>query len=429
MKRILAALVFILLIVVPVTADNWPNWRGTDNQGHCTETVVPLKWSAKENVRWRIDLPDQGNSTPVIWGERIFVTQARDKTNWPPKPGNGGPASADTRLLLCLQRADGKLLWEAKVSYKEVEPTHPTNPFCSASPVTDGERVVASFGSAGLYCYDMNGKELWRKDFGKMEHVWGNASSPILHGELCIFWVGPGKNQVLVAIDKKTGTEVWRYEEPGGASGLGKDKEWRGSWSTPLVIQVEGHEELILSMPQKVRAFDPRTGMELWSCSGLSNLVYTSPLYSKDGIIVAMSGYTGPALAVRAGGKGDVTKTHRLWVHEKSNPQRIGSGVIVGEHLYILNDSGIAQCLEVKTGKEVWSQRLASTWSSMVAVGDRLYVPSKSSETFVFKAAPQFTELARNTLKGEQMRASLAISDGEIFIRTYQGLWCIGEKK
>lgn len=428
MKRILAAFVFVLLVVVPVAAGNWPNWRGLDKQGHCTETNVPLKWSAKENVRWHIDLPESGNSTPVVWGDRVFVTQAKDKSAWPPKPGNGGAASAETRLLLCLQRSDGKMLWEARVSYKELEATHPTNPFCAASPVTDGERVVVSFGSAGLYCYDMAGKEMWRKDFGKMEHVWGNASSPILHEDLCILWVGPGKNQVLVALNKKTGEEVWRYEEPGGASGLGADKEWIGSWSTPIVISVEGHEELILGVPMKVRGFDPKTGKELWSCSGLSKLIYTSPICSKDGVIVAMSGYTGPALAVRAGGKGDVTKTHRLWVHEKC-PQRIGSGVIVGEHVYILNDSGIAQCLEVKTGKEVWSQRLASTWSSLAAVGDRLYVPTKSSETYVFKAAPEFMELARNRLQGEQMHASLAISDGDIFIRTFKGLWCIGDKK
>jgi outer membrane protein assembly factor BamB len=428
MKRILAALVFVLVAVVPVVAGNWPNWRGPDNQGHCPEGDVPLRWSAKENVRWRVALPESGNSTPVVWGDRIFVTQAKDKTAWPPKNA-GGPASAETRLLLCLQRSDGKLLWDAKVTYKEQEATHPTNPFCSASPVTDGERVVVSFGSAGLYCYSMDGKEQWHKDFGKMEHIWGNASSPILHGQLCIFWVGPGKNQVLVALNKKTGEEVWRYEEPGGASGLGKDKEWRGSWSTPVVIQFARHEELILSVPKKVLGFDPKTGKELWSCAGMGDLVYTSPICSQDGIIVAMSGYHGPSLAVRAGGTGDVTNTHRLWHQEKSNPQRIGSGVIVGEHVYILNDSGVAQCLEVKTGKEVWSQRLASTWSSVVAVGDRLYVPTKKSETYVFQAGPEYRELAHNRLQGEDMFASLAISDGDVFIRTYKALWCIGVKR
>ncbi len=428
MKRFLAALVLVLLLLVPVAADNWPDWRGPDNQGHCTEKDVPLQWSAEANVRWRIDLPDSGNSTPIVWEDRLFVTQAKDKKIWPPK-GGGGQASAEIRMLLCLRRLDGKLLWDARVAYPEPEATHPTNPFCSASPVTDGERVIVSFGSAGLWCYDFSGKELWHKDVGKMEHIWGNASSPILWGELCIFWIGPGKNQVLLAVNKKTGAEVWRHEEPGGASGLGEDKEWRGSWSTPVVIKVEGHEELILTVPQKVKGFDPKTGKELWSCAGLGKLVYTSPLCSRDAVIVAMSGYGGPSLAVRAGGTGDVTKTHRLWHTEKPNPQRIGSGVIVGDHVFILNDTGIAQCLEVKTGKEVWSKRLASTWSSMVAVGDRLYVPTKTSDTFVIKASPEFQELARNRLKSEQMHASLAISDGDVFIRTYKGLWCIGVKK
>ena len=162
---------------------------------------------------------------------------------------------------------------------------------------------------------------------------------------------------------------------------------------------------------------------------GTGKLVYTSPVCTGEGIIVALAGFHGPGLAVRAGGSGDVTKTHRLWHHDKSNPQRIGSGVIVGEHFYILNDSGVAQCLEVKTGKEVWSQRLGSTWSSLVAVGDRLYVPTKNSETWVFKAGTEFMELARNRLQGEQMYASLAISAGDVFIRTHKGLWCIGEKK
>ena len=148
--------------------------------------------------------------------------------------------SAETRLLLCLNRSDGKQLWDARVNYTELESTHATNPFCSASPVVDGERVIVSFGSAGLYCYDFAGKELWHKDLGKMEHIWGNASSPILHGDLCIIWVGPGKNQVLLALNKKTGEQVWRHEEPGGASGIGDDKEWRGSWSTPIVVKVEG---------------------------------------------------------------------------------------------------------------------------------------------------------------------------------------------
>lgn len=422
------SLVLLLLSASFAWTADWPNWRGPDNQGHAPDQKAPLAWSRTENIRWRVDLPDAGNSTPVIWGDRVFVTQATDKKMWPPNPPSGGPASAETRSLLCFHRADGKRLWEARVVHKETELTHSTNPFCSASPVTDGERVIVSHGSAGLFCYDLDGKELWRKETGKQEHIWGNASSPILYKDLCLLWVGPGERQVLIAMQKTTGKTVWEHTEPGGASGTGSSKEWRGSWSTPIVARINGRDELILSVPEKVKAFDPLTGKELWSCGGLGKLVYTSPLVSADGTIVVLSGYGGPSLAVKGGGSGDVTMTHRLWHNKGQNPQRIGSGVLVGEHVYILNDTGTAMCLEVKTGKDLWeAQRLAGTWSSMVAVGDRLYVPSKAGEVYVLRASPKFEELARNRL-GEQTYSSLAFADGEIYFRTFKGLWCIGAK-
>ncbi len=425
MLRYLCAALIGLCCTVPAAAGNWPAWRGPDGQGHCTEKDVPLTWDAKTNVRWCIDLPDSGNSTPVVWGDRVFVTQAKDKTIWPPKGGNGGEASAETRMLLCFRRGDGKLLWDARVTYKEPEWTHPTNPFCSGSPVTDGERVIVSHGSAGLFCYDFDGNALWKKDVGKMEHLWGNASSPILHGDLCILWVGPGEKQTLLALNKKTGQEVWRHEEMGGKDGI-KNKDWLGSWCTPIIAQVGDHEELILSAPEKVKGFDPKTGKELWVCNGLGKLVYTSPLCSKDGIVVAMAGYGGQALAVRAGGSGDVTATHRLWQHKPGNPQRIGSAVIVGDYAYILNDPGTAQCLDLKTGEDRWKkERLGGgTWGSMVAVGDRLYILKADGETLVLTAGPKPEILARNKI-GEPTKSSLAISDGDVFIRTYKHLWCI----
>jgi outer membrane protein assembly factor BamB len=332
-------------------------------------------------------------------------------------------------MLLCFRRADGKLLWESKVTYKDKESTHPTNPFCSASPATDGERVYVSHGSAGLYCYDCHGKQVWHRDTGKQEHIWGNASSPILYGDLCILWVGPGENQVLLAVNKKTGQEVWRHVELGGKSGSGSAREWRGSWSTPIVARVNGRDELILSVPEKVLAFDPQTGKELWSCAGLGPLVYSSPVVSHDGIVVAMSGFHNAALAVRAGGEGDVTQK-RLWLHKPQNPQRIGSGVVVGEHLYLLNEPGTASCLDLKTGEDRWNRERvsSSSWSSMVAAGDRLYITNQSGETIVLKTGAKPVVLARNKL-GEPVRASIAVSDGDVFVRTHKALWCISEKK
>lgn len=430
MKRFLLVPVTLFTLSTLLSADNWPGWRGPDGQGHSGEKNLPLKWSATENVKWKVALPDTGNSTPAVWGDRIFVTQASDKSMWPP-PGPGGPAIARKRSLLCFARSDGKLLWQKDVAYDDKEYTHPTNPFCSASPTTDGERVVASFGSAGMYCYDLSGKELWKKDLGKLEHIWGNASSPILYNDLAILWCGPGERQFLLAVDKKTGDEKWKHDEPGGASGVG-NKTWIGSWSTPIVSKIGGADQLILSVPDKLKGFDPKTGKELWSCAGLTQLVYTSPVYA-DGVAVAMSGFHGSALAVKVGGTGDITKD-RLWHHTKANPQRIGTGVIVGEHVYMMEENGSPHCFELKTGKEVWEGMIekrpgGSSWSSMVAAAGRLYIVNRNGDTLVLAASPKYEQLAFNRLGAEHIDASIAVSDGELFIRTHKNLWCIAEKK
>ena len=410
---LLAASFLVLTATAP--ADNWPAWRGPRGDGHCAEQNLPLTWSKTENVRWKVKLPGPGNSTPIIWGDRIFLTQALD-----PK--------GHRRALMCLSRRDGKPLWQKETEYKEDEPTHKTNPFCSASPVTDGQRVYVSHGTAGLFCYDFDGNEQWHYDLGKLWHIWGTASSPILYGDLCILWCGPGERQLLLAVDKKTGQKVWQHDEPGGNFGS-KNTEWRGSWSTPLIVRVDGHDELVLGVPEKVKGFDPKTGKELWSCAGLGKLVYTSPVSSADGVVVVLAGYGGAAVAVKAGGTGDVTKTHRLWQQTKGIPQRVGSPVIVGEHCYLLNEDETAICFEVNTGKLVWKERLpGQSWSSMVAAGDRLYVTNQPGDCYVLKAAPKFERLATNSL-GERVLSSPAISEGIILIRSYQHLWCIAEQK
>jgi len=184
----------------PVAAANWPAWRGPDGNGVSPEKNLPLKWSTNENVRWRAALPERGNSSPIVWGDRVFVTQAISSEN--------------RRTVMCFDRANGKALWQAGVSYSESEPTQSNNGYCSASPVTDGERVIAWFGSAGLYCYDFAGKELWHRDLGKLSHMHGNASSPILVGDLCVLHVGPGQNARLLAVNKRTGETVWEAAQP-----------------------------------------------------------------------------------------------------------------------------------------------------------------------------------------------------------------------
>lgn len=419
---------FGLLLASSVHAADWPAWRGPSGDGHTMEKGLPTRWSRTANIRWKVALPDEGNSTPIVWGDRVFLTQASEKVNWPP-PGRGGPASAYRRALMCFDRTNGKLLWNKVVLYKEKEATHPTNPFCSASPVTDGKYVIASMGSAGAICCDLDGQEIWRKDLGQLEQIWGNASSPIIYGDLAILWCGPGERQFLLAVDKATGNTVWEVNVPGGAYGTNQS-DWLGSWSTPIVIRVNDHDELILGVPNKLKGFGPLTGKELWSSDGQGKLVYASAV-AAHGVIVSMSGFHGPALAVRPGGRGDVSKTHRLWQFAKAIPQRVGSPVIVDKHIYILNDNGIPQCFELESGKEVWnhSKREGGSWSAMVASADgRLYVNTLDGDTLVLAASPRFELLARNSL-GERTLSSVAVANGDLFIRTYKHLWCVGAEK
>jgi outer membrane protein assembly factor BamB len=402
-----------LILAADTRAENWPGWRGPTGLGHSSEKDPPLIWGESEHVRWKAPLPDKGNASPAVWGDHIFLTQATHK--------------GTKRGVICIDRKTGKEKWARYIDFAGKEPTHGTNPYGSATCVTDGERVIASLGSAGLLCLDFDGRELWKKDLGEFIHVWGTASSPVLHGEHVILWCGPGERQFLVALNKKTGEEVWRHDEPGGHPGLKKGDPWVGSWSTPVIAKVGDREELILSVPKKVKAFDPKSGKELWSCDGLTDLVYSSPVVSADGVVVAMSGYGGSALAVRAGGSGDVTKTHRLWHHPR-NPQRIGSCVIVGDHAYLVHEEGLASCYELKTGKDLWNRNrlMGQTWGSFVHAGDRLYVTGTSATTVVLKADPKLDELARNKLPDEVL-ASIAISDGDLLIRGYKFLWCISK--
>jgi outer membrane protein assembly factor BamB len=403
-------------------AENWPGWRGPRGDGTSTEKGLPTTWSAKDNVRWKAKLPGPGNSSPIVWGDRIFITQSLDK-------------DGAERAVMCFDRKKGDLLWKKSIPYpaKDKEPTHGTNPYCAATPVTDGERVIASHGSAGVVCYDLKGKQLWHRDLGKFIHVWGTAASPILHGDLVILNCGPGPRTFLLAMNKKAGEDVWKHEEPGGVSGVKKGEKWIGSWSTPRIIKVKEQEQLLMSWPKALKAHELKKGEVIWSCKGLTDLVYTSPVAGKDGV-VAMSGFHGAALAVTPGGEGDVTEDNRLWHHAKQNPQRIGSGVIVGDHLYMANadGAGTLQCIEVKTGKDLWAgegaKLGAAAWGSIVQAEGNLYVTDQRGTTHVFAAKPKFTLVSRNKL-GENCNATPAISEGDVFIRTHRHLWCIAKGK
>jgi outer membrane protein assembly factor BamB len=428
-KRVLllrtAALSLLILVFLGHSspAANWPAWRGPLGTGISFESNLPTRWDPSNNVKWRVPLPEPGNSTPIVWDDRIFVAQ-------PVK---------DRRTLLCFNRADGRLLWEKSVTTSEKEPSHGTNPYCSASAVTDGERVIVSYASDGLFCYDFAGKELWRRtDLGRQIHIWGNGSSPVIHQDLCFLNFGPGETTYLLAVDKRTGKTVRKQEEqtdykhPTDAGQGQQSHTFIGSWTTPVVMEVEGAQHLLMSWPKRLAAYDPKSGKELWNCSGLNPLVYTSPIYS-EGIIVTMGGFNGTAMAVRAGGSGDVSDSRRIWHHPKTK-QRIGSGVIHGGHIYIHNDPGIAECFELKTGKLIWEERLKGkgasgvNWSSVMLADGNCYTINQGGDCFVFQASPTFTLVSVNSL-GEPSNSSIVPSNGELFIRTHKALWCIAEKK
>ena len=406
-------------------AENWPAWRGADGTGVSHENHAPSKWSKTENVAWRVALPERGNSTPVVWGDRIFLSQAIDKEKW--------------RGLLCLDRASGKLLWKAGLTHDAAEPTHPTNPYASASPVTDGARVIAWFGSAGLAAWDFQGKQLWRRDLGIQKHTWGYGTSPVLSGNRIFLNFGPGERSFLIALDKTTGKTLWQVDYPAGEGKKFANwdpRDMYGSWTTPLLLTENARQQLVVSRPGRVEAYDPETGKLLWWCSGMGDLVYPSPVPGRtakgETVIVAMGGFGGPSLAVKAGGSGDVTATHRLWRLEKSR-QMIGSAVIVDGRVYLVDNGGIAECLDLETGTVIWTERLRGTgedrgvWSSLVLNNGRLYVMNKSAETFVFKTGPVFEPLGVNLL-AEPSNSSVVISAGQIFLRTHEALWKIAKE-
>lgn len=404
-------------VVVSGYAADWPQFRGPQGNGIVEESGFPLRWSADSNIRWKLALPNRGNESPIVAAGRVFVTSATDK--------------GTERRLHCVDRESGDLLWTRVVSVEEAEPTHQTNPFGAATPAASGGRVVVWHGSAGLFCYDFDGTLLWQRDLGTVGHIWGYGSSPVIHDGRVFLNFGPGREQFLVAVDLKDGEVLWRHDEPGGNND--RNGRMTGSWSTPVIASVDGSTQLICSMPTRVIALTPDAGSVVWSCDGISgrngDLVYTSPLIG-NGIGIAMGGYTGPALGFRLDrqASGDVTDSHRLWHDEQKHPQRIGSGVIVGDHVFMANAGpGFFQCLEASTGKEVWRDRGpgANHWGSLVLADDRLYVTNQKGTTVVFAPSTEGFELLAENPLGEPSNSTPAFSDGQIFIRTNGHLWCI----
>lgn len=414
----LALAILLSLVTQSLSAGDWPAFRGPNGDGISTEKNVPTEWSKDKNIKWKVALPGDGNSSPIVSNGKVFVTCSANR---------GG-----TRSLYCLDRLDGKQLWVKSVAFEAGEVTHQTNPYCGSTPVADGKRVVVWHGTAGVFCYDFEGKEIWNADLGAVTHIWGYGSSPILYDGKVILNYGPGKQTFVVALNLEDGSIAWKTEEVGGSD----DRKGRmvGSWSTPSVLKIDGADQIICSMPKRVVAYSPADGSILWTVDGLpsarGDLVYTSVISSGD-FAVAMGGYKGPAMGFKLGGKGDVTQQNRLWREEQGQPQRIGSGVIIGEHIYMANAGpGTFQCIELLTGKTVWNERMkGDNWGSIVLVEGRLFVTNQDGVTRVVEPSPEkMTVVAENDI-GESSNATPAFSDSEIFLRTSKSIYCVSATK
>jgi outer membrane protein assembly factor BamB len=400
-RTLLTSLTLLGLLHSPLHAENWPQWRGPGGMGVSAETDLPVSWSDSENVAWKVDLDVRSHSSVVVWGDRVFLTGSRD----------GG----HRRILFCYDRADGSVLWSREVVYNKDEPTQEQNGYCTATPVTDGERVVALYGSAGVYCYDMQGEPLWGREFGDFFHTWGSSASPMIDGDVVYVYFGPAFEDVLAALDKKTGETLW------------EKRFVIGGWSGPVLIDTGERRELVLCGSGRVKAFDPATGEPLWFVRGQKSTSINSPLWA-HGLLYSLAGGKSDAVAIRPGGKGDVTESHVVWTARGA--PHIPSGIVYGDYLYMVTDSAVANCLNAKTGEAVWRDRLGGRFRSSLAAGDgKLYVTNREGDTFVLKAGPEFEVLAVNSLSGDDFQASPAISDGQIFIRADNRLYCIGGAK
>jgi outer membrane protein assembly factor BamB len=396
---------------------------------------APLHWSDTERIKWKTEIPGRGHSSPVIWGDRVFVTTAVPIGVVPPAAGRGGrggngfgesgPQPEHKFMLMALDRKTGKVLWQqvAKVAIPH-EGYHPMyGSFASNSPVTDGKHVVAFFGSRGVYCYDLDGKKIWEKDFGiqlKMRLTFGEGSWPTIEGSKLLLLFDHEGDSFLAALDVSTGKELWRT--PRGADG-------GQNWSGPVVVTHEGKKQVIVTAPKKVHSYDLETGKPIWEVAGLGANTIPAPVAS-DGLVIVMSGYRNPnLLAVKLGREGDLTGTDAIvWQNQKGNSYT-PSPVLHDGKLYMVTDSGMLSCLDVKTGKPFYQQqRLPKPYNfkaSPVGVNGKLYLSTEEGDVVVVKMGETYEVLATNTLEGQTFIGTPAVADGEIYLRGQNTLFCI----
>lgn len=389
-------------------AKYWSRWRGPSGQGHVVGTNYVDTWSSTENVKWRTAVPGLGHSSPIVWRDRIFLTTAT--------------LDGDRMSMLAFNRATGQRLWETVVPTSGIEHVYAKNSRASATPTTDGERVYASFGTHGVFAFDVTGKIVWHADLGDIGNYHGSAGSPVLYKDRVFIYQdhrNPANPAFVVALDAKTGREIWRTRRT----------ETVG-WGSPVVIRAGDRDELVVHSQRRVAAYDPATGAELWTVRGNMQEVIPTPVVG-HGLVFCSSGRAGPTFAIRPGGSGDVTSTHVEWSSPRGSPF-VPSGLIHGDLLYLVNDmQSILTVFEAKTGQLVYQDRLGQPVRegfsvSPVAVGDKLFFTNDEGQTFVVQAGREFKLLRMNQLNARVL-ASPALVDGTWYWRTSGELLAIGK--
>ena len=428
----------VCLHAIAQRAEAWPSFRGADASGVSDGQNLPVTWNVAtgENIRWKASIPGLAHSSPIVSNGRVFVTSAvssRDDATFKPGLYGEGTASEDRSVhkwvVMAFDAKTGRAIWQ-QTAFEGAprEKRHIKSTYASATPATDGRILVAFFGSQGLYAYSVDGKLLWKKDLGHLDvgaydipsYEWGTASSPVIHDGTVIVQVDTSKDDYLLALDAKTGRELWRTP-----------REELPSWGTPTVVTAAGRTEVVTNSSNFVYGYDIETGKELWRLGGSSQITAPTPIFTPDAIIVASGRRpTAPILAIKPGATGNITGTASvLWQKVQRGPY-MPTPVIYGDQLYVLGNAGIFDSYHYRTGDEIYRSRLlhkGSGFSASPVISDgRLYASSEDGDIFVVKTGPQFEVLAQNAM-GEPLMATPAIAGQTMFVRGQRTLWAIAK--
>lgn len=432
-SRYLIPLVMLFTSATAPGGDSWPGYRGPNGDGRAEAANLATTWSESENIRWKAAIHGKAWSSPVILGNEVWLTTAdelHDETTPPAKGGKGksmdNPVKEVTFFAVCVDRATGKVLKDVKLgSEKNPAFCHPFNSYASSTPFLEPGRLYAHFGSHGTWCIDTeSGKILWERRDLPCNHFRGPASSPVVGGDLIYLIFDGVDQQYVAALDKKTGTLVWKTDR--NISYSSNNGDLKKAYATPSLIAVDGKQELVCPSAECTIAYDPKTGKELWRIPHGGMNGSGRPVLS-DGLLYLTSGHNGKLLAIKPNGSGTLPKEQIAWQAGKNVPSR-PSVLVDGDLVYMVSDNGIASCLDAKTGKVHWSERLDGEFSSSpILAGRHVYFCNQIGKTFVVSTGKTFNLVAENRLDGGFM-ASPAVAGGDLFLRTKTHLYCIGAR-